>query len=94
MRCAAVVAMPAHWHRLLDVDARPARAMPEAPPVPALIAGPLAFVMEMGKLFVSGKQPDPTDVLIAMVAAAGLCVATHDPGRRPGRAARCAGDAR
>ena len=38
--------------------------------IPALIAAPLAFVMEMGKLFVSGKQPDPTDVLIAMVAAA------------------------
>ena len=37
--------------------------------IPALIAAPLAFVMEMGKLFVSGKQPDPTDVLIAMVAA-------------------------
>ena len=41
------------------------------PLIPALIAAPLAVVMEMGKLFVPGKHPDPTDVLIAMVAAAG-----------------------
>ncbi len=37
--------------------------------IPALFAAPLAFAMEMGKLFVPGKHPDTTDVLIAMVAA-------------------------
>ena len=36
---------------------------------PALIAAPLALAIEMGKLFVPGKHPDPTDVLIATVAA-------------------------
>src|SRR5262249_24621142 len=37
--------------------------------VPALIAAPLAVAMEVGKLFVPGKHPDPTDVLIATVTA-------------------------
>src|SRR5262249_14169666 len=37
--------------------------------VPALIAAPLAAAMEMGKLFIPGKHPDPTDVLIAMMVA-------------------------
>src|SRR5262249_51748264 len=36
---------------------------------PALIAAPLAVAMEVGKLFVPGKHPDPTDVLIATVTA-------------------------
>ena len=38
--------------------------------IPALVAASLAAMMEMGKLFVPGKHPDPTDVLIAMAAAA------------------------
>jgi VanZ family protein len=37
--------------------------------VPALIAAPLALVMEMGKLFMPEKHPDPTNVLIAVFAA-------------------------
>jgi len=48
--------------------------------IPALVAMPLAFAMEMGKLFVPGKHPDPTDVPIAMVAAAAaylLAVRVH-----------------
>ncbi len=39
--------------------------------IPALIAASLAAMMEMGKLFLPGKHPDPTDVLIAMAAATG-----------------------
>ena len=35
-----------------------------------MAAAPLAFAMEFGKLFVPGKHPDPTDVPIAMFAAA------------------------
>jgi VanZ family protein len=42
--------------------------------VPALLAAPLAFAMEMGKLLVPGKHPDPTNVLIAMLAAMGAYV--------------------
>ena len=38
--------------------------------IPALVAALLALVMEMGKLFLPGKHPDPTDVPIAMFAAA------------------------
>jgi len=38
--------------------------------VPALIAALLAVAMETGKLFFSQKHPDPTNVLIAAVAAA------------------------
>lgn len=37
--------------------------------IPALIAAVLALLMETGKLFVPGKHPDPTDVLIAPVVA-------------------------
>ncbi len=37
--------------------------------VPGLIAAPLALAMETGKLFLSEKHPDPTNVLIATVAA-------------------------
>jgi len=36
----------------------------------ALTAMATAFVMEAGKLFFNGKRPDPTDILIAAVAAA------------------------
>jgi VanZ family protein len=39
--------------------------------IPALIAAPLAGILESGKLFVQGKHADPTDVLIAAFAAAG-----------------------
>ena len=38
--------------------------------VPAFAAGLLALVIETGKLFVAGTHPDPTNVLIAAVAAA------------------------
>ncbi len=38
--------------------------------IPALIATPLAAILETGKLFVPGKHVDPTNVLIAAFAAA------------------------
>ena len=38
--------------------------------VPVLIAAALSATMEAGKLVMPGKHPDPTDVLIAMAAAA------------------------
>ncbi|MDD5328884.1 MAG: VanZ family protein [Sulfuricella sp.] len=35
-----------------------------------LLAGGAAFVLEAGKLFIADKRPDPTDLLIAVAAAA------------------------
>ena len=37
--------------------------------IPAVLAALLALVMEAGRLFVPGKRPDPTDILIAAFAA-------------------------
>ena len=37
--------------------------------IPALVAASLDTMMEMGKLFLPEKHPDPTNVLIAMAAA-------------------------
>ncbi|MGE5027575.1 MAG: VanZ family protein, partial [Betaproteobacteria bacterium] len=36
-----------------------------------LLAAGMAFAMEAGKLFVAAKRPDPTDLLIAAIAASG-----------------------
>ena len=45
--------------------------------VPAFLAAAIALVMELGKLFVPGKHPDPTNVLIAAAAsAAGYVIST------------------
>jgi VanZ family protein len=44
------------------------RALPRAW-VPAALAAALAALAEAGKLFVAGKHPDPTNILIALVAA-------------------------
>lgn len=43
---------------------RPARGW-----VPAVIAAGLALVVESGKVLISGKHPDPTNILIAALAA-------------------------
>lgn len=41
---------------------------------PAVLAAMLSVLMESGKLFVPGKHPDPTNVLIAAVAALTACL--------------------
>jgi VanZ family protein len=48
-----------------------ARRKPQGPLIPALLALFAALVIEAGKLFVPGQHPDPTNLLIALIAGGG-----------------------
>ena len=68
LACCAMY-LPVGWGYWLWTVRRPEAKATASAAVPALIAGPLTAVMETGKLFLSEKHPDPTNVLIATLAA-------------------------